>query len=151
VARSTSKSFLAIALRKARTVCAGCGILAIALHSTGALGKQFYEVVENAEMGPWEGVRSAGGTWAQACRYAILPQVLPNFISYALLRFEVNVRSASVIGFVGAGGIGEELYHVISFNYYDEISAIIVLVILAVCSIDLVSERLRRRVIEGAA
>ncbi len=127
------------------------GILAIALHSSGALGKQFYEVVENAEMGPWEGVRSAGGTWAQACRYAILPQVLPNFISYALLRFEVNVRSASVIGFVGAGGIGEELYHVISFNYYDEISAIIVLVILAVCSIDLVSERLRRRVIEGAA
>ncbi len=127
------------------------GILAIALHTAGALGKQFYEVVENAEMGPWEGVRSAGGTWSQACRYAILPQVLPNFISYALLRFEINVRSASVIGFVGAGGIGEELYHVIAFNYYEEISAIIVLVILAVCSIDLVSERLRRRVIEGAA
>ena len=69
-------------------------------------------------------------------------------LSYALLRFEINLRSASVIGFVGAGGIGEELYNVISFNYYEEISAIILLIILAVMCIDLVSERLRMRIIE---
>lgn len=123
------------------------GILAIALHTTGALGKLFAEVVENADMRPWEGVRSAGGTWAQGVRYAILPQVLPNLLSYVLLRFEINVRGASVIGFVGAGGIGQELYTVISFNYYQEIGAIVVLIVAAVSLIDLLSERLRRSAI----
>jgi phosphonate transport system permease protein len=119
------------------------GILAIALHTVGALGKLFAEVVENADMRPWEAVRAAGGTWAHGLRFAILPQVLPNFLSYVLLRFEINVRGATVIGFVGAGGIGQELYSVISFNYYQEIGAIIVLIILAVSLIDLTSEKLR--------
>jgi phosphonate transport system permease protein len=119
------------------------GILAIGLHTVGALGKLFAEVVENADMRPWEGVRAAGGNWLQGVRYAILPQVLPNFLSYVLLRFEINVRGATVIGFVGAGGIGQELYTVISFNYYEEISAIVVLIIIVVAAIDLISERLR--------
>jgi phosphonate transport system permease protein len=94
---------------------------------------------------------AAGGNWPQAVRYAILPQVLPNFLSYALIRFEINVRGATVIGFVGAGGIGQELYSVISFNYYQEISAIVALIILAVSIIDLTSEALRRRAIGEAA
>jgi phosphonate transport system permease protein len=119
------------------------GILAIALHTAGALGKLFAEVVENADMRPWEAVRASGGNWAHAVRFAILPQVLPNFLSYVLLRFEINVRGATVIGFVGAGGIGQELYSVISFNYYQEIGAIIVLIILTVSLIDLTSEKLR--------
>jgi phosphonate transport system permease protein len=123
------------------------GILAIALHTVGALGKLFAEVVENADMRPWEGVIAAGGNWFQAVRFAILPQVMPNFLSYLLLRFETNVRGATVIGFVGAGGIGQELYTVISFNYYQEISAIIVLIILAVSVVDLASEALRTRAI----
>ncbi|WP_135465733.1 phosphonate ABC transporter, permease protein PhnE [Crenalkalicoccus roseus] len=126
------------------------GILAIALHSTGALGKLFAEAVENAGAGPWEAVRAAGGGWAEACRFGLLPQVLPNLLSYALLRFEINLRAASVIGFVGAGGIGEELYTVIAFNHYEEISAIVLLIILCVAAIDLLSERLRHHVI-GAA
>lgn len=119
------------------------GILAIALHTTGALGKLFAEVTENADMRPWDGVRAAGANWVQTVRYAILPQVMPNILSYVLLRFETNVRGATVIGFVGAGGIGQELYTVISFNYYQEIGALIVLIILAVSIIDLISERLR--------
>jgi len=123
------------------------GILAIGLHTVGALGKLFAEVVENADMRPWEGIIAAGGSWAQAVRYAILPQVLPNFLSYALIRFEINVRGATVIGFVGAGGIGQELYSVISFNYYQEVSAIVVLIILAVSVIDLTSEAMRRRAV----
>ncbi|MBL6454862.1 phosphonate ABC transporter, permease protein PhnE [Belnapia sp. T6] len=127
------------------------GILAIALHTAGACGKLFAEAIENTGLGAWAGVRSAGGSWAQACRFAVLPQVAPNLLSYALLRFEINLRSASVIGFVGAGGIGEELYKVISFNYYEEISAILLLIILAVCAIDLLSERLRHRVIGALA
>jgi phosphonate transport system permease protein len=119
------------------------GILAIALHTIGALGKLFAEVVENADMRPWEAVRASGGNWAHAVRFAILPQVLPNFLSYVLLRFEINVRGATVIGFVGAGGIGQELYSVISFNYYQDIGAIVVLIILTVSLIDLTSEKLR--------
>jgi phosphonate transport system permease protein len=120
------------------------GILAIIIHTAGANGKLFAEVAENADTSPMEGVRAAGGNWFERMRYGVLPQVLPNFMSYTLLRFEVNVRGASVLGFVGAGGIGEELYHVIAFNYYEEISAIVVLIILTVASIDLISERIRK-------
>ncbi|MDJ0389394.1 phosphonate ABC transporter, permease protein PhnE [Roseomonas sp. E05] len=125
------------------------GILAIGLHTAGALGKLFSEVIENAPMQSWDGLRASGANWAQACRYAILPQVAPNLLSYALLRFEINLRGATVIGFVGAGGIGQELYQVIAFNYYEEISAIVVLVILSVVLIDLLSERLRHRLIHA--
>ena len=127
------------------------GILAIALHTAGALGKLFADAMENVEMRPWDGVRASGGTWSEACRFAVLPAALPDLLSYAMLRFEINLRSASVIGFVGAGGIGEELYKVISFNYYEEISAILLLIILSVMVIDMVSEKLRRRVIEAVA
>jgi phosphonate transport system permease protein len=123
------------------------GILAIGLHTAGALGKLFAEAAENADMRPWEAMTAAGASRMQSVRFAILPQVLPNILSYALLRFEINVRGATVIGFVGAGGIGQELYTVISFNYYQEIGAIVVLIVLAVSLIDLVSERLRRAAI----
>lgn len=119
------------------------GIFAIALHTVGALGKQFAEVAENTDMRPWEAVRATGGTWVQAVRFAVLPAVLPNFLSYVLLRFEINVRGAAVIGFVGAGGIGQELYQVISSSYYEEIGAIIVLIVISVALIDVMSERLR--------
>jgi len=127
------------------------GIFAIALHTIGALGKQFAEAAENVDMGPWEAVQATGGSWAQCVRFAVLPQVLPNFLSYVLLRFEINVRGATVIGFVGAGGIGQELYQVISFNYYEEISAIVVLIILMVMGIDIASEKLRSRAIGATA
>jgi phosphonate transport system permease protein len=82
-------------------------------------------------------------------RFGVLPQIAPNLLSYAILRFEINVRGASVIGFVGAGGIGQELYAVIAQNYYEEISAIVVMIIVTVSLIDLLSERLRRDLIEG--
>ena len=84
------------------------GVLALAVHTTGALGKLFSEVNEGIDRRPLDGVTAAGGTWPVIMRMAVLPQVLPNFISYALLRFEFNIRSASVLGVVGAGGIGEE-------------------------------------------
>ncbi|HJZ21068.1 MAG TPA: phosphonate ABC transporter, permease protein PhnE, partial [Bradyrhizobium sp.] len=82
------------------------GVLAVAIHSTGALGKQFAEIVENADMKPVEGVRSTGASWVSCMRFAVLPQVATGYASYALLRFEINVRESSVMGFVGAGGIG---------------------------------------------
>ncbi|RYH05096.1 MAG: ABC transporter permease, partial [Alphaproteobacteria bacterium] len=82
-------------------------IAAVAIHTIGALGKMFYEVVENADMKPDEGLRAVGGNWFERVRYGIVPQVMPNFISYALLRTEINVRASTIIGAVGGGGIGE--------------------------------------------
>jgi phosphonate transport system permease protein len=119
------------------------GIVAIAIHSAGALGKLFSEINENISMRPVEGVRSTGGSWFQEIRFAVLPQVLPNFLSYTLWRLEINIRSSSIIGFVGGGGLGQELYYVISFNYYEEVSAILILIVLTVTCVDSLSERLR--------
>jgi phosphonate transport system permease protein len=127
------------------------GVLAIAVHSMGALGKLFSEVNDNIDLGPVEGVRAAGGNWGQTVRYAVVPQVLPNLISYTLLRFEINVRASSVIGFVGAGGIGQELYTVIRQFIYVDISALVLLLVITVAAIDMLCERLRHRLIGGQA
>jgi len=113
------------------------GVLAIAIHSTGALGKLFSEMVENADMKPVEGVRSTGANWVSCMRFAVLPQVAAGFASYTLLRFEINVRGASVMGFVGAGGIGQELVVAIRKFYYSDVSAILLMIILTVFVIDI--------------
>jgi phosphonate transport system permease protein len=123
------------------------GIVAIAAHTSVALGKLFVELNENADLRPVEGIRSVGGSWPAQIRYGVVPQVMPGFLSYALLRFEINVRSSTIIGFVGAGGIGQELKRVISFNIYEEVSAIVILILLIVVAIDLTSERVRHRFI----
>lgn len=119
------------------------GILAIAIHSAGALGKLFAEVNENASNRPLHGIRAVGGNWFEEMRYGVLPQVLPNFISYTLLRFEINVRASAVVGFVGAGGIGQELYQVVSFYSDDRVLAVLILIVLMVTAVDLLSERMR--------
>ncbi|MGI6247326.1 MAG: phosphonate ABC transporter, permease protein PhnE [Pseudochelatococcus sp.] len=126
------------------------GILAMGLHSAGALGKLFSELNENASPRPAEGIRAVGGNWFETIRYAIVPQVLPGFLSYGLLRFEINVRSSAIIGVVGAGGIGEELKKVINFNRYEDISAVILLIVLLVVAIDALSGFLRQRLIRDA-
>jgi phosphonate transport system permease protein len=121
------------------------GVLAIAIHSTGALGKQFAEIVENADMKPFEGVRSTGASWLSCMRFAVLPQVVAGYASYALLRFEINVREASVMGFVGAGGIGQELVVAVRKFYYSDVSAILVMIVLTVFCIDIGTGWLRGR------
>lgn len=121
------------------------GVLAIAIHSTGALGKLFSEIVENADMKPVEGIRSTGASWVSCMRFAILPQVSAGYASYALLRFEINVREASVMGFVGAGGIGQELIVAIRKFYYSDVSAILVTIIVAVFLIDIATGWVRGR------
>jgi phosphonate transport system permease protein len=126
------------------------GVLAIVVHTTGALGKLFYEVLENIDQKPVEGLIASGASWTKTMRFAVLPQVLSNFVSYALLRFEINVRGASVMGFVGAGGIGQDLIEAIRKFYYPDVSAILVLIIVTVALIDLVTERVRRRFISEA-
>jgi phosphonate transport system permease protein len=121
------------------------GVLAIAIHSTGALGKLFSEIVENADMKPVEGVRSTGASWLSCMRFAVLPQVTAGYASYALLRFEINVREASVMGFVGAGGIGQELVVAIRKFYYSDVSAILITIIVTVFLIDIATGWLRAR------
>jgi len=123
------------------------GILAMGLHTGGALGKLFSELNENVSPRPIEGIRSVGANWFDTMRYAVVPQVFPGFISYALLRLEINVRSSAIIGVVGAGGIGEEIKKVINFNRYEDISAIVILVVLVVIAIDTISGYVRHRFI----
>lgn len=121
------------------------GVLAIAIHSTGALGKLFSEIVENADMKPVEGIRSTGASWLSCMRFAVVPQVTAGYASYALLRFEINVREASVMGFVGAGGIGQELIVAIRKFYYSDVSAILVTIIVTVFLIDIATGWIRGR------
>ena len=123
------------------------GVLAIIVHTTGALGKLFYEVLENIDQKPVEGLTASGASWTKTMRFAVLPQVLANFLSYALLRFEINVRGASVMGFVGAGGIGQDLMEAIRKFYYPDVSAILLLIIVTVALIDFVTERIRHHFI----
>ncbi|MGJ4888029.1 phosphonate ABC transporter, permease protein PhnE [Bradyrhizobium sp. HKCCYLS3077] len=127
------------------------GVLAIAVHSSGALGKLFSEVVENADMKPVEGVRATGASWLSCMRFAVLPQVVAGFSSYSLLRFEINVREASVMGFVGAGGIGQELVVAIRKFYYSDVSAILVMIVVTVFLIDIATGWLRGRLFGAEA
>ena len=123
------------------------GVMAIGLHATGALGKLYSEVNENIDMRPLEGVKAAGGTWFDQIRYGAVPQVLPNIISYTLLRFEINVRASSIIGYVGAGGLGQEFRTAMSFQEYTDLSALFIIIFVTVMIIDYGSEKLRHRVI----
>ncbi|MCX7380969.1 MAG: phosphonate ABC transporter, permease protein PhnE [Alphaproteobacteria bacterium] len=128
------------------------GVMALAIHTAGALGKLFAEVVDNIDLKPVEGIAASGGSWFAQVRFGVVPQVLANFTSYALLRFEINVRGASVIGFVGAGGIGEDLLVSIRRFYYADVSAILLVIIACVMLIDVGTEFLRHRLVrmEGA-
>ena len=121
------------------------GVLAITIHSVGALGKQYMEMVDNIDMKPVEGVRSTGAGWISCMRFAVLPQVTAGFASYTLLRFEINVRGASVMGFVGAGGIGQELVVAIRKFYYSDVSAILLMIIVSVFVIDIGTGWIRGR------
>jgi len=121
------------------------GVLAIAIHTLGALGKLFAEVVDNIDGKPVEGVAATGGGWFARVRFGAVPQVLANFTSYTLLRFEINVRGAAVLGFVGAGGIGEELIIAIRKFFYSDVSAILLLIVACVMLIDMGTELLRHR------
>ena len=126
-------------------------IAAIAIHTIGALGKMFYEVVENADMKPDEGLRAVGGTWLERVRYGMVPQVMPNFVSYALLRTEINVRASTIIGAVGGGGIGETFRRSLSNDHPAKTYAIIVLLFLTILAIDWLSGYLRKRLVGQAA
>ncbi len=128
-------------------------MIAVALHTAGALGKLFSEVNENIDQKPIDGLRSVGANWTQRIRFAALPQVLPNYVSYLLLRLEINVRASAILGYVGAGGIGVELRRAIGWGQGAgaDTAAIFVLLFLTIVAVDQLSSYVRLRLARPAS
>lgn len=123
------------------------GVLALWIHTAGTLAKLFSEAVEAIDPQPVEGIRSTGASALHEIVYGVIPQVMPLWISYTLYRFEANVRSASVVGMVGAGGIGVVLWEIIRGFRYGETAAVMMIIIVTVSLIDLISARIRKLMI----
>jgi phosphonate transport system permease protein len=123
------------------------GVLALFVHTTGILAKLFSEAVEAIEPDPVEGVRATGASALQEIVFGVIPQVLPLWISFSLYRFESNVRSATVLGMVGAGGIGVILWESIRGFMFEETGAMMLIIIVCVTLLDLLSQRLRKMAI----
>ena len=123
------------------------GMLALALHSVAALGKLYSEVIEGIDPGPIEAVRATGANWVQTVRYAVIPQIVPPFTAFTIYRWDINVRSATVIGLVGGGGIGFLLVELIRVNNMRGVSAVFIAIAVVVIVLDYFSAKLRERLI----
>ena len=123
------------------------GVMALALNTGGVLAKLFSEAVESIDKGPVEGVRATGANRMQEVVWGVIPQVGPLWTSYALYRFESNSRSATVLGLIGAGGIGQLLFETLNAFDYQKLSAIVIIIIVAVTLIDLLSQAMRSRLL----
>jgi phosphonate transport system permease protein len=126
-------------------------MIAIAIHTAGAMGKLFSEVAENVDLKPVEGLQSVGANWSQRMLLGVIPQVAPNWLSYGLMRFEINIRASAILGFVGAGGIGYELRNAISWGMgkFDLVAAIFILLFFTIVFFDQVSSYYRDRLVHG--
>jgi phosphonate transport system permease protein len=120
------------------------GVLALFIHTTGILAKLFSEAVEAIDPQPVEGIRATGATTLEEIAYGVIPQVLPLWVSYTLYRFESNLRSATVVGMVGAGGIGVVLWEVIRGFQFGQTAAVLLMIIATVSVVDLISARVRK-------
>lgn len=123
------------------------GVLALGLHSIGMLGKLFSEEIESLDMGPTEALTATGANRMQVLWFAVLPQVLPGFLSYTLYRFEINIRAAAILGVIGAGGIGTPLIFALNSRDWDRVGIILLGIIVMVTIIDAISSFLRKRII----
>ncbi|GKQ43216.1 phosphonate ABC transporter, permease protein PhnE [Companilactobacillus sp. RD055328] len=147
IIRTFPEIVLAIMFIKAVGPGAFAGVLALSIHSIGMLGKLFSEALENADFGPSEAITSAGGNHGQVLFFATLPTVLPEFLSLTLYRFEIAVRSASILGMVGAGGIGTPLIFAIQTRSWSRVGIILIGIIIMVTAIDLLSGTLRKKLV----
>ncbi len=123
------------------------GVMALFIHNTGVVAKLFSEAVEAIDPRPVEGIRATGASRVQEVIFGVIPQVLPLWLSFVLYRFETNVRSATVLGIIGAGGIGQVLYESIRSFQYPETAAIIIIVVASVMIIDMISSQLRKALV----
>ena len=121
------------------------GVLALAVHSVAALAKLYSEVIEGIDPGPIEAMRATGANWAQVVRYAVIPQIVPPFTAFTIYRWDINVRSATIIGFVGGGGIGFLLIELIRINNFRGVSALFITIAVIVILLDYVSAKIRER------
>ena len=144
--RSIDTLILALVLVSAVGLGPLPGVAALAMHSVGALGKLFYEAIETLDPGPVEAMRSVGATQLQVLRWGLWPQFAPHFVSIVLFRFELNVRVSTVLGLVGAGGIGFLLITYMRGAEYAKVTAVITAIVALVLALDAVSSRLRRNV-----
>ncbi|MDO1605722.1 phosphonate ABC transporter, permease protein PhnE [Lactobacillus sp. YT155] len=147
IIRTFPEIVLAIMFIKAVGPGAFAGVLALSIHSIGMLGKLFSEALENADYGPSEAITSAGGNHSQVLFFATLPTVLPEFLSLTLYRFEIAVRSASILGMVGAGGIGTPLIFAIQTRSWSRVGIILIGIIVMVTAIDFISGILRKKLV----
>ena len=123
------------------------GVMALAINTGAVLAKLFSEAVESIDRGPVEGVRATGANRLHEVVWGVIPQVAPHWTSYALYRFESNSRSATVLGLIGAGGIGQLLFETMNAFDYHKLSAIVIVIIIAVTLIDLLSQAMRGRLL----
>lgn len=123
------------------------GVLALGLHSIGMLGKLFSEEVENIDFGPIEALKATGASGLQTLWFAVVPQIIPGFISYTLYRFEINLRSASILGIIGAGGIGTPLVFAMQSRDWSRVGIILLGIIAMVTIVDIISGYLRKKVV----
>lgn len=127
---------------------APAGILALGIHSIGMLGKLYSEAIESMDIGVKEAIESVGGNKIEVLFRAILPQIAPEFMSYTLFRFEINMRAASTLGLVGAGGIGAPLLFAIRSRAWDRTFTIVLLLIVTVTIIDFISGKIRKNLVK---
>jgi phosphonate transport system permease protein len=125
------------------------GIMAIAIGSVGTLGKLCSEVIEGIDSGPIEAADSVGATQAQRLRWAVLPQSMPEIVSFVLYRFEINIRVSSVVGVLGVGGIGQVLNDSLRFREYGLAGMALIVVVVTTMLVDAVSGAVRRRILAG--
>lgn len=123
------------------------GVLALGVHTAGVLGRLFAEVLENVDRRPCETLQAAGATRAQVFLYGMLPQALPDLLSFALYRWEVNIRAAAILGFVGAGGLGQQLFIALNLFLHQQLLTLIAAILLLVILVDLCSALLRRTLV----
>lgn len=145
VVRTFPEIVLAIMFIKAVGPGAFAGVLALGVHSVGMLGKLFAESIETIDGGPSESIVSVGGNAVNGLVFATLPQVLPAFGSYSLYRFEISVRSATILGMVGAGGVGTPLLFAIQTRSWNRVGVILIGIIITVTIIDYLSGWLRKQ------
>jgi phosphonate transport system permease protein len=147
VIRTFPELILALLFIKAVGPGSFAGVLAVGIHSIGMLGKLSSEALENMDLGPTEALISSGANRIQTIWFAVVPQVLPEFLNFVLYRFEVNVRAASVLGVVGAGGIGTPLIFALTGRSWDRVGIILLGIIVMVLLIDYLSGAIRKRLV----
>lgn len=150
VIRAFPEVVIAIILLTVTGLTPFTGALALAISGIGQQSKWTYETIESLPSGSAEAVRAAGGNVAEVTRWALWPAAAPSIVSFALYRFEINIRTSAVLGLVGAGGIGSMLSNYTNYREWDTVGMLLIVVVVVTMIVDLISGAIRRRIMEGA-